>query len=164
MCDVLLEMATGHDKNKNGKACCKLVMCCARSPIAAMQCFCRVLRCVFRQFANTAYLYYTLQHHNKAREKACNICKGFYFFSGTQPYSLQEISRISILRHLGNDNSKLISKLPLPEPLLRFLDFYREPTEKVKRVVPRRKEKPLMMAVVLEGQRMTDSEQCSRQL
>eukprot|EP00794_Sanderia_malayensis_P004698 gene4698-5313_t len=68
-----------------------------------------------------------------------------------QPHSLQEISRISILRSLGKERSRMVNKLPLPVPLIRFLDFYRQPADKVKKI-KRKKEKQVLVAVILDGQ------------
>lgn len=55
----------------------------------------------------------------------------------SEPYTLQELSRFCILKSLGDNHSKAIRGLPLPQQLQKYLDFYREPMEKKRRVEKR---------------------------
>ena len=64
--------------------------------------------------------------------------------SASEPYTLQELSRYSILKSLGDDHSKAIRGLPLPRQLLIYLDFYREPIEKKRRVEKRSNDQVFM--------------------
>eukprot|EP00795_Rhopilema_esculentum_P007538 gene7538-13321_t len=66
-----------------------------------------------------------------------------------EPYSLQEICRFSILQNIRGNTSKSIRQLPLPTSLLGYLDFYREPQEK-KRRVERKGKDPFVMHIVVK--------------